>query len=436
MNLFDGRLYSNSLYGTKIMNPKEVAKIDTTNLSITEKRQFVCYVSPVDKGPSLPPGSEIICISTKDAINRQRYTAALDRPGFVYQSDDEALDDFIAVHWATLVDLPFASSASDPKEELEKLIFADLEKGKGGKAFRIAKHSSALGTTNAATEEEMNSRNIVIYHGNCPDGFGAAWCFYHAGSLKGINYEFHAGIYQDPPPDVTDAIVYLVDFSYKRPIVEEMLSKAKKVYLIDHHKSALEDLASLEAENFIKFTDMNRSGAGLAWDFLFPGSPRPALINIIEDRDLWRFKFPNTKEICAGLFAKPYDFVLWNDLMYNGTEELRKAGEAINEKFLKDLNEFLPLTSRYMALGSFFMKVANVPYMWASEAGNLLANEHSHGVAATYFDTVDHRVFSLRSVQKGEVEIDVSLIAQKFGGGGHKNAAGFKVPRDHTLALF
>lgn len=83
------------------------------------------------------------------------------------------------------------------------------------------------------------AKPLVIYHGNCADGFGAAWCFWNK---YGDEYEFHPGVYQEPPPDVADRDVYLVDFSYKRPGLLEMAKTAESITVIDHHKSAIEDL--------------------------------------------------------------------------------------------------------------------------------------------------------------------------------------------------
>jgi hypothetical protein len=56
---------------------------------------------------------------------------------------------------------------------------------------------------------------LCIYHGNCADGFGGAWVFKR---YAPIEFEFYAGDYKKAPPDVTDRHVYLVDFSYKRPL--------------------------------------------------------------------------------------------------------------------------------------------------------------------------------------------------------------------------
>ena len=65
-----------------------------------------------------------------------------------------------------------------------------------------------------------------------------------------------------------------------------------------------------------------------------------------------------------------------------------------------------------------------------SDAGHLMAQ--GEPFAACYWDTLDGRVFSLRSTDEG---LDVSAIASEYGGGGHAQAAGFKVPREHALAV-
>jgi len=92
------------------------------------------------------------------------------------------------------------------------------------------------------------NKPIVIYHGKCADGFSAAWCFW---DKYGDQYDYHAGVYGKEPPDVTDRLVFLVDFSYKRAVVEQMIKQAKSVTLIDHHKTAIEDLADLPGSTLL-----------------------------------------------------------------------------------------------------------------------------------------------------------------------------------------
>lgn len=312
----------------------------------------------------------------------------------------------------------------------------------------------------------MNNDPILcIYHGNCADGFGAAWAVRH----RFPNAEFHAGTYQNPPPDVTGKRVILVDFSYKRPVMAELAKRAKSVLVLDHHKSAIEDLSPGRAEpeselsafiidvgayfeplswerhlgdayqdecenapsaNIYTLFDMTRSGAGLAWDFFHPGQPRPALINHIEDRDLWRFALPGTRELQAALFSYPYDFEVWDELMLEGDPvSLSLEGVAIERKHHKDIAELVKVCQRRMVIAGHDVPVASLPYTMTSDAGHQMAQ--GEPFAACYWDTADGRVFSLRSADDG---LDVTTIATQFGGGGHARAAGFRVPRDHELA--
>lgn len=270
---------------------------------------------------------------------------------------------------------------------------------------------------------------LVIYHGNCADGFSAAWCFWRK---YGDDCEYMAGVYQQEPPDVTGRCVYLVDFSYKRPVVLRMLEQATHVVLVDHHKTAIEDLAGIESEKFSTITDLNRSGATLAWDLLFPHEPRPLLLGHIEDRDLWRFKLPGTREIQACVFSHEYTFEQWDRLMAAGQSELLQmtvAGAAIERKHHKDVAELVAVCKRRMIIGGHDVPVASLPYTLTSDAGHLMAQ--GEPFAACYWDTETARVFSLRSSDEG---LDVSEIAKQYGGGGHVRAAGFSVPRDHELA--
>jgi oligoribonuclease NrnB/cAMP/cGMP phosphodiesterase (DHH superfamily) len=260
--------------------------------------------------------------------------------------------------------------------------------------------------------------SMCIYHGNCADGFGAAWVVRKA--LGEI--EFHPGNYQEPPPDVTGKDVVMVDFTYKRPVLLEMAEKANSILILDHHKTAAEDLIDLPANVTAKF-DMTRSGAMLAWDHFFVGEIPPPLLLHIEDRDLWRFALQNTRQIQANVFSFPYDFQVWDTLMATAPAALAAEGEAIERKHFKDIRELLGVTTREMVIGGHRVPAANLPYTMSSDAGHELAK--GHPFAACYWDTPTGRVFSLRSNAYG---VDVSEVAKQYGGGGHRNAAGFSVP--------
>ena len=263
---------------------------------------------------------------------------------------------------------------------------------------------------------------LCIYHGNCADGFGAAWVFKRYADRE---HDFHAGVYQEAPPDVAGRDVYLVDFSYKREVVEQMCERATRVVLIDHHKTAIEDLRSLiEARRIEALVNLEKSGATLAWEWFHGHNEHdmPQLLRHIEDRDLWRFALSGTREIQANVFSFPYDFEVWDSLMASPIDELIAEGRAIERKHFKDVNELLGVTARQMTIGGYVVPVANLPYTLVSDAAHKLAQ--GKPFAACYWDTPRGRVFGLRSTSDG---VDVSEIAKQYGGGGHAHASGFTV---------
>ena len=270
-------------------------------------------------------------------------------------------------------------------------------------------------------------KKLCIYHGNCADGFGAAWVVRKA--LGEDNVDFHAGVYQNPPPDVTDRDVLLVDFSYKRPVLLEMAKKARVIAIFDHHKSAQEDLIDLP-NNVVAIFDMERSGAMITWDYFFPQQEPPELLKHIQDRDLWRFDLPQTRNVQACVFSHPYDFETWDALIEMSPEFLAREGEAIERKHFKDINEFIKSAAYRMTIAGHDVPVLNAPYFWSSDAGHIMGEGELF--AACYWDTPDGRVFSLRSADDG---LDVSDIAKLFGGGGHAHASGFRLGFDELSKL-
>jgi oligoribonuclease NrnB/cAMP/cGMP phosphodiesterase (DHH superfamily) len=290
------------------------------------------------------------------------------------------------------------------------------------------------------------SQPLCIYHGKCADGFTAAWAVRAA---LGSDVEYYPGVHQDQPPDVSGRDVIMVDFSYKRAVLHEMAAKARTIVILDHHKTAQEDLAGLpppldgywspaameqwqrecnSPNALLALFDMERSGAQIAWDYFMPRHPRPNLVDYVGDRDLWRFSLPLSREVNAYIFAHDYTFENWdwlNALMHDsmGVQQAADMGGAIEKKHHKDVAELVSVMRRRMVIGGHDVPVANIPYTLTSDAGHLMAQ--GEPFAACYWDTPDGRVFSLRS---SDVGLDVSEIAKGYGGGGHSKASGFRMP--------
>ena len=264
---------------------------------------------------------------------------------------------------------------------------------------------------------------LCIYHGNCLDGFAAAWAVRHA---LGEEVEFHKGIHQQIPPDVSDRDVFLVDFSYKKDVLISMLKTAASITILDHHITAVQDLSELMDSGELKgLFNMNKSGAMLAWEWFHPEQQAPEIIAFIQDRDLWKFELEGSHEINAVLSSYPFDFSVWDTLMASGDAEivdLKNIGVAIERKLQKDIEELLASGIRRMVIAGYDVPVLNAPSAYVSDAGHIMSINEPF--AACYWDHAAGRSFSLRSSETG---VDVAEVAKKFGGGGHAKAAGFTV---------
>jgi len=258
---------------------------------------------------------------------------------------------------------------------------------------------------------------LVIYHGKCLDGMTAAWAVKNAlgdGDYVPANHG-------DAPPDVAGREVVIVDFAYRRSIMEEMAMKAESLLVLDHHKSAQADLAGLPFALF----DMERSGAGMAWDWFHPGQARPALVNLVEDGDLWRHALHGTKEFQLRLEMEAMDFSSWERIAAFSEQELDifiAEGAMLKRAF--DGEVAVLLKDRYaVTLAGEAGLAVNASGRYSSELGHhLAALSGSFGMIWRQLDGV--LKISLRSCG----DYDVSLMAAKFGGGGHRNAASFTLP--------
>lgn len=263
------------------------------------------------------------------------------------------------------------------------------------------------------------TEKICIYHGNCADGFTSAWVVRLA---LGKDVIFYPGFYREPPPDIKGKIVYIVDFSYKREIMEQIVSDAEYVTHIDHHETAIKAMDGFFNHKFVKYysPENTESGAMLTWKYFFNEEP-PDIIKHVDDRDRWKFLLPGTREIAANMFSYEYTFENWDMLMSQRLDEQIRDGTAIERRTAKDVKELMGVVVRRMNIAGYNVPVANVPYQYGSDICSALAVNEPF--AAYYYDKPTHREFGLRSMPDG---VNVAEIAEKFGGGGHKTASGFK----------
>jgi oligoribonuclease NrnB/cAMP/cGMP phosphodiesterase (DHH superfamily) len=258
-----------------------------------------------------------------------------------------------------------------------------------------------------------NPVDLVIYHGACRDGFTAAW----VARQKYPGAEFLAGYFGKGPPRVHGRNVLIADFSYKRPVLEELAAQSQSILLLDHHKTAEDDLGTLSYTYF----DMDRSGAGITWDRLFPGRPRPWLVDYVEDRDLWRWSLPDSKAVNAYLSVLDFNFEAWDAAIDLGVDRAKELGAVVLAKIDQYVTE-VRKNARIIDLDGFRVPAVNASPVDTSELLEGLAKGHPCALAwSVRFDGVIQ--YSLRSAEDG---VDVSEIARAHGGGGHPHASGFE----------
>lgn len=268
---------------------------------------------------------------------------------------------------------------------------------------------------------------LVLYHARCADGFAAAlaaWRFY-GGQVEcvGLSHGQVAAV-QDLPP-LEGRAIYVLDFAFAPELLAAIDARAAKLVLLDHHKSAAEQLAGFACRCGAVHFDMGKSGARLAWEFFFPDAPLPDLVRFVEDRDLWAWQFAETAGFVAALDMEPFDFARWNAIASfapQGTAAFVARGRAMDEKF-RHLAQDVAGGAQPLVFNGEAGLMVNAPGAFHSLVGELLSQQ-SGTFALMWVVGKDGQVkVGLRS-QRG---YDCSPLAVSMGGGGHAQACGFRM---------
>ena len=278
---------------------------------------------------------------------------------------------------------------------------------------------------------DVPTKAVVIYHDNCVDGFASAWAFH-----KLVESDYPNGVEYVPAQygkpvnsDYWDARsdIYILDFSFSRERISELAIGYASVTVLDHHKTAAETLSGWDHgfSNLEIVFDMERSGAGISWDYFSdPHQPRPALIDYVEDRDIWKWELSDSAEINSLIGFTKKEFSAYDrleDLLEHKHDAAVGMGNLLLEQQQRHVQSIIKSTKRPIEINGKHGLICDCPGQFASDVGNELAKE-SGTFGATCYQGSDEKIhFSLRSIG----DYDVSAMAKDFGGGGHKNAAGF-----------
>jgi oligoribonuclease NrnB/cAMP/cGMP phosphodiesterase (DHH superfamily) len=277
-------------------------------------------------------------------------------------------------------------------------------------------------------EDISRDRIVVLYHGSCPDGFGGA---YSAWKKFGDSAEYHPVTYGRPVPEgLTGADIYFIDCCYTQEVMDEILSQAKTLTVLDHHEGTQAIVESMP--EFVY--DVNRSGATIAWSYFHPDIPVPQLLKYIEDDDLFRFKDPDTRPILSYIAVQRYTFENWDGFAKELEDSETRATFLTRVRAYGDyfqmLADFATEHVKFVEFEGYKVSFATAhPFKpMKSLVGMLLAKKYPPFALVVAAHPKGYGI-SIR----GDGSVDVAAIARKYGGNGHVNSAGFSIPADGNM---
>lgn len=256
--------------------------------------------------------------------------------------------------------------------------------------------------------------DLVLYHADCLDGSCAAW----VASTLYPEAQYIACNYGDPVGEWQDKNILILDFSFSLDAMHRIAKIAKTVLIMDHHKTAIESLTNLPS-NVQSVFDIQRSGARIVWDYYYPNTTPLWIVSYVEDRDLWKFSLHMSEEVSAYLRDEITDIKSWKEILDYGLNRAREHG-AIRLHSQKQAIKRICSQSIMVKLDGYDVPMAIAPIYYSEVAGNL-AIAYGAPFAISLYIKNGKWNYSLRS--RGD--FDVSEVAKRYGGGGHKSAASF-----------
>ncbi len=274
----------------------------------------------------------------------------------------------------------------------------------------------------------MSTSTLCLHH-NDADGRASAAIVRRALGQKILLHEMNYG---DPIPweliSKVDRVV-IVDFSLSRTEMTR-IAQGNELIWIDHHISAIKDLSGV-SENWQGIRDTGDAACVLTWRYFFPDQPVPHPIVLIGDRDTWHWREAETGPFDEGLHQEntnPENDSLWGPLLNNDPQfigQLIARGKVLREASLTNIQR----------------QVDNYGFAVNFEGLRAMAiNARGNGDIGSYIQKLGYQLAYcyIDNCQNGNLmtfvglyssEVDVSEIAKKFGGGGHRGASGFSFQR-------
>lgn len=271
---------------------------------------------------------------------------------------------------------------------------------------------------------------VIIYHAHCPDGFGSAWAAYQKFGDQASYVPMKRG--EELTEGLEDKEVYMVDFSYSKESLRLVEEKAKKFVVIDHHISSEADVRSVKEHVF----KLEHSGAYLTWQYFFPEKKVPLAIEYLSAGDIGAFNTLKDQDLLEFyLTSIPLTFESYSQAVadFESEETLRSVYDKAKllKAYQNKIIDACYSSLHYVEFEGYTIPAVNacLPITETSQLLKRIYDEHKVPFALRYRYDDGQWKCSLR----GDGTVDLSLLALKYGGGGHKGSAGFSV--DATFPL-
>jgi oligoribonuclease NrnB/cAMP/cGMP phosphodiesterase (DHH superfamily) len=301
-------------------------------------------------------------------------------------------------------------------------------------------------------------------------------CFFHAADLDGhssaalVNLRFKHNIYNIgfsydreilwdfiKPSDV----VFLVDLSFKAENMIKMRNHVgiDKFVWIDHHQTAIEDSIQNGYDDILGLRREGLAGCELTWQFLYNenrDNKMPVAIRLLGRYDVWDFE----DSMFAFCDHNPKDII---PFQYGMRAENTFLKSKDNDRVLKLWNSVITRPDYYKgiinsgkSIYKYLRKEWDINSKYSTWVVNFeglrLITTSQPGINSAYFENIfdpdehdaccrigivkDKYNVSLYGPPNGESKYDLSIIAKKYSGGGHKNACGYHCDLDHIINNF
>ena len=268
---------------------------------------------------------------------------------------------------------------------------------------------------------------MKCFHHNDPDGYCSGFLIYN---FYERNIECFAMDYNKKFP--LDKIeknekIFITDFSIDPLVMTELLKITKDVNWIDHHITAIDKYKTFPFE-LKGLRSLKKSGCQLTFEYLYPDKKEPLFVSLIGDYDIWKLEYKESKDFILGLLTEniKVDSSVWYTLWEESESEdkpfmneVLKTGKIISryrDMWSKTYREKYGYEVKFEGHSCYVMNMGNGSSL---NFGNLIK---STDIVAAYVFDGESYIVSLYSEK-----VDVSEIAKKYGGGGHKGASGFVI---------